>query len=105
MYKLIFFVPASHKEVVKQALFDLGAGKFANYDSCSFECEGVGQFRPIDGANPYEGELNKLEIVREFKVEMICEDGLIHEAVRVLNVVHPYEEVAFEVYKLEDFRV
>ena len=96
-------MPPSHKEEVKTALFEMGAGKFKNYDSCSFESEGWGQFRPIDGANPFLGNLNKLEKLREFKVEMICEDDLIHEAVRVLKATHPYEEVAFEVYKIENF--
>lgn len=103
MYKIIYFVPESHKELTKNVLFELGAGAFENYDSCSFETEGMGQFRPIDSANPYIGNVGTLEVLKEYKVEMICKDALIHEAVKCLREAHPYEEVALEVYKLEDF--
>lgn len=103
MYKLIYFVPTEAKEKTKEALFSLGAGKFNNYESCSFETLGKGQFKPIDGANPHLGSLNTLEIVEEYKVEMICTDALIKQAIQTLKETHPYEEVAFEVYKLEEF--
>jgi len=103
MYKLSYFVPTEAKEKTKEALFNVGAGKFRNYDCCSFESEGMGQFRPLDGANPYIGEHNKMEYVKEYKVEMICDDALIKKAVEVLKEAHPYEEVAYEVIKLEDF--
>lgn len=103
MYKLIFFVPPSHKESVKNALFEIGVGKFNNYEHCSFESLGDGQFKPIKNALPHIGVLNKLEVLKEYKVEMVCEDSLIKKAVKTLKKAHPYEEVAFEVYKLEDF--
>lgn len=100
MYKLNFFVPSQNKEDVKKALFNIGVGKFNNYDKCSFETQGIGQFRPIDGANPFIGQLDTVELVKEYKVEMICSDELINEAVKVLKEVHPYEEVAYEVFKM-----
>jgi len=103
MYKLNFFVPTSHKEEVKRALFDMGVGRYENYDCCSFETLGMGQFRPIDSANPHIGSLGELERVEEYKIEMVCEDKLIKEAVKVLKETHPYEEVAYEVFKMEDF--
>jgi len=103
MYKLNYFVPQDAKEKTKEALFNVGAGQFRNYDCCCFESEGIGQFRPLDGANPYIGKHNKIEYVKEYKVEMICEDKLIKKAVKVLKEAHPYEEVAYEVIKLEDF--
>jgi len=103
MYKLIYFVPTEAKESTKQALFSLGAGKFNNYESCSFETLGTGQFKPINKANPHIGSLNTLEIVEEYKVEMICTDELIKQALQILKESHPYEEVAYEVYKLEEF--
>ncbi|MDD2356419.1 MAG: NGG1p interacting factor NIF3 [Thiovulaceae bacterium] len=102
MYKLNFYVPVADKERVKEALFDIGVGKFKNYERCSFETLGHGQFKPVNGANPHIGELDRLEIVEEYKVEMICEDSLIKEAVRVLKEVHPYEEVAYEVFRMEE---
>ena len=103
MYKLNFYVPTKEKESVKQALFDIGVGKYKNYDMCSFETLGVGQFRPINEANPTIGEIDMLEKVDEYKVEMICSDELIHVAVKVLKETHPYEEVAYEVFKIEKF--
>ena len=103
MYKLNFYVPVEAKESVKQALFDIDVGKYKNYDMCSFETLGVGQFRPINEANPTIGEIDMLEKVDEYKVEMICSDELIHVAVKVLKETHPYEEVAYEVFKIEKF--
>jgi len=103
MYKLNYFVQADAKEKTKQALFDVGVGRYENYDRCSFETLGDGQFRPINEANPHIGRLNKTETLKEYKVEMICSDELIREAVKVLKEVHPYEEVAYEVFKMEEF--
>ncbi|MCK4737732.1 MAG: NGG1p interacting factor NIF3 [Sulfurimonas sp.] len=103
MYKLNFYVPKKEKESVKQALFDIGVGKYENYDQCSFETLGTGQFRPTDGAKPFLGEVDMLEKVDEYKVEMICSDELIKEAVKVLKETHPYEEVAYEVFRMEEF--
>jgi hypothetical protein len=103
MYKLNFFVPAENKEDVKQALFDMGVGKYENYDMCVFESIGRGQFRPLDKATPHIGNNNILEYVEEYKVEMVCEASLIKKAVATLRKAHPYEEVAFEVIKMENF--
>jgi hypothetical protein len=103
MYKLNFFVPVEAKESVKKALFAIGVGKYENYEECCFETLGIGQFKPTADAKPFIGEANKLEKVNEYKVEMLCKDELIHEALEVLKDVHPYEEVAYEVFRIEDF--
>ena len=103
MYKLSFFVPKEHKEDVKNALFSLGVGSYEKYDRCSWEIEGDGQFRPLQGADPFVGSINKTEHIKEFKVEMICKDEMIKKAVETLKKAHPYEEVAYEVLKMEDF--
>lgn len=103
MYKLNFFVPVEDKERVKDALFEIGVGRYENYECCSFETLGHGQFKPVNGADPYIGELDRLEIVEEYKVEMICKDELIKKALVVLKKVHPYEEVAYEVFRMEEF--
>ena len=102
MYKLAFFVPQEQKEEVKEALFAIGVGAYENYDKCSWEVEGRGQFRPLQGANPFLGSVGEVERVSEYKVEMICHDNLIRKAVATLKEVHPYEEVAYEVIKLEE---
>ena len=102
MYKLNYYVPVSAKEETKQALFDMGVGMFDNYENCSWETLGHGQFKPVANANPNIGELGKLEVLEEYKIEMICSDELIHQAVKTLKEAHPYEEVAYEVFKMED---
>ena len=103
MYKLNYYVPTEAKDKTKEALFSIGVGKFANYENCAFETLGRGQFKPVGEANPYIGTKNVLEYVHEYKVEMICRDDLIQKAVEVLKEAHPYEEVAYEVIRLEDF--
>lgn len=102
MYKLCFFVPETHLEQVKQALFSSGAGKIGNYDACSWQIKGQGQFRALPGSAPYCGEQGVLEVVDEYKVEMVCRAELIKTAVAVLKEAHPYETPAYEVYRLEN---
>ncbi|WP_116474452.1 Nif3-like dinuclear metal center hexameric protein [Zobellella maritima] len=103
MYKLVFFVPESHLEPVKTAVFATGAGKIGDYEQCCFETRGMGQFRPLTGARPFIGESEKLEQVEEVRVELVCEDALIREAVAALREAHPYEEPAFDAWPLSDF--
>lgn len=101
MFKLCYFVPGSHLEETKQALFAAGAGKIGDYDQCAWQCEGQGQFRPLAGSDPFLGQQGRLETVREFKVELVCDDDRIHDALAALKQAHPYEEPAYEVYRLE----
>ncbi len=101
MYKLSFFVPDDALESVKQAVFKTGAGQIGNYDCCSWQTLGQGQFRPLEGSNPHIGSQNQIETVDEWKVELVCEDELIHKAVAAMKQAHPYEEPAYDVWKLE----
>ena len=103
MYKLAFFVPDENLEVVKTALFDAGAGRIGDYDCCAWQVLGEGQFRPLAGSNPYIGSQGEIETVPEWKVEMVCEDALIKDVVDTLKQAHPYEEPAYDVWKLESF--
>lgn len=100
MFKLSFFVPLNDCDRVKEALFKIGAGKIGNYDSCCWQTQGQGQFRALKGSSPAIGELNSIEYLDENKVEMVCADNLIENAVAELKRVHPYEEVAYEFYKI-----
>ena len=100
MYKLCFYVPESHLESVKQAVFDAGGGRIGDYDSCCWQVLGQGQFRPLAGANPFIGTPGALEQVAEYRVELVCEDALIHAAVAALKAAHPYEEPAYDVWQL-----
>ena len=103
MYKLSFFVPESDLEKVKTALFEVGVGKIGNYDCCAWQVLGQGQFRPLVGSNPYIGSQGRVEKIDEWKVEMVCEDELIRKAIQALRVAHPYEEPAYDVWKLAEF--
>lgn len=105
-YKLVFFVPESHKEAVKQALFSKGAGNFDGYDCCAFETRGTGQFRPLDGSTPFIGDVGEIEYVSEYRVEMICHSNAVKSIVMALIDAHPYEVPAYElwpVFTLDDF--
>ena len=102
MLKLVFFVPESHLTVVKQAVFDAGAGSIGHYDQCCWQVLGQGQFRPLSGSNPHIGQMDKLEIVAEYRVEIVCEEQLIKAVVAALKQAHPYETPAYEVMALID---
>jgi hypothetical protein len=103
MYKLCFFVPETHLELTKLALFKAGAGRIGNYEYCAWQCRGEGQFRPLEGSNPYLGQSGQLERVVEYKVELVCEDSFIRNALQALKEAHPYEEPAYDIYRLEEF--
>jgi hypothetical protein len=103
LYKIIFFAPVNEAERVKIAMFLAGAGKVGHYDQCSFETIGMGQFRPLKGAQPYLGDVGKLELVSEKKIEMVCSEECLKEVIKALKKNHPYEMPAFEIIKLTDF--
>jgi hypothetical protein len=100
MLKIIVFIPKKFSEKVKEEMFKAGAGKFKNYDCCSFESEGVGQFRPLKNARPFIGSIDRIKKVKEVKVEMICEEECLKEVISAMKKSHPYEEVAFDVISL-----
>lgn len=102
MYKICFYVPENAVELVKQAMFDVGAGKIGDYDSCCWQTRGRGQFRPLENSEPYIGRQGQIETVSEFKVEMVCDDKNIELAITALRKHHPYEEPAYDVWKLEN---
>lgn len=100
MYQLTFYVPASHLDQVKNALFAAGAGRFNDYDQCAWQSLGQGQFRPLADSQPFLGQIGKLERVAEYKVEMICADERIKAAVAALLAAHPYQQPAYAIYKI-----
>jgi len=83
-------------------LFLAGAGRIGDYDSCAWQCEGQGQFRPLDGSQPFLGHSGQLERVSEYRVELVCEDSVIKAAIAALRLAHPYEEPAYDVLRMED---
>lgn len=102
MYKLCFFVPESHMEAVKEAVFAAGGGRIGAYDSCCWQSLGEGQYRPLEGSQPFLGQADRLERVAEWKVEMVVADEKIHDAVKALKKSHPYEAPAYDVWRLSD---
>ena len=103
VYKICFFVPKSHAEQVKQALFEAGAGRAGHYDQYCWETEGIGQFRALSGSSPFIGAEGVLEKLPELKVETICEDAYIKPAVDALRKAHPYESPALDIWRVECF--
>ncbi|MCU1719591.1 YqfO family protein [Pseudomonas sp. 5P_3.1_Bac2] len=100
MFKLCFYVPPSHLEVVKQALFAAGAGQIGNYAQCCWQTLGQGQFRPLPGSQAFIGEQGQLEQLAEWKVEMVLEDARVQAVVQALKQAHPYETPAFDLWRL-----
>lgn len=101
MFKIVVFVPGSHLEAVKEALFAAGAGRIGNYDRCAWQVQGQGQFRPLPGSAPHLGEQGRLEVVDEYRVELVCPAAQLAAAVAALKASHPYETPAYDVLRLE----
>lgn len=99
LVKLGVFVPKGHEEQVLAALFRF-SGFIGNYSDCSFRCHGVGTFRPLEGANPFIGEVGKRESVEEARIEVLLRKTDLSAAVIALRKAHPYEEPAFDLYPL-----
>lgn len=102
MYKLTVYIPESHLEAVKDALFAAGAGRYAAYDRCCWQVLGQGQFRPLEGSDPFIGKTGEVERVAEYRVEMICTDDAVDAAAAALRTAHPYEEPAFDFVRMHD---
>ncbi len=101
--KIVVFVPESHVDAVREAMAEAGAGKIGNYTGCSFSSKGVGRFLPQVGAHPAIGEVGKVEAVEEERIEAVCAREVLDEVIKAIKVVHPYEEVAMDVYPLEEY--
>jgi hypothetical protein len=100
--KIVVFVPETHTDVVRDAMGKSGAGKIGNYSFCSFSTKGVGRFKPEDGANPHIGEVGKYEEVIEERIEATCSREKLLDIISAIKEVHPYDEVALDVYPLDN---
>ncbi len=103
MYKLTFHVPESHLEVAKAAVFAAGAGRVGHYDQCCWQVRGEGQFRPLPGSSPHLGEQGRVERVTEYRVELVCDEDKIADAIAALKAAHPYETPSFAAWKIASF--
>lgn len=95
-------MPVTHAEEVRKALGDAGAGHIGNYSHCTFNSEGTGTFVPQEGTNPYIGETGQLERVEEVRIETIIPASLQRKVIKAIVTAHPYEEVAYDVYPLDN---
>ncbi|KAJ7155380.1 hypothetical protein C8R43DRAFT_999572 [Mycena crocata] len=103
-FKLVFFCPAPNTRTILNHLFQkfpTQVGKIGNYDEVAFISRGTGQFQPGAGSKPAIGSEGTLEFVEEDRVEVVVLDK-VREVVEELKAIHPYEEVAYDVYKVED---
>lgn len=102
LMKLVVFCPADYAEKVRSAMFEVGAGRIGNYDSCSFNAAGQGSFRAGEETHPFVGEQGKLHLENEIRIETIVPDHLLNRVISAMLKVHPYEEVAYDVYQLQN---
>lgn len=102
MVKIVVYVPEAHADAVRMAMGKAGAGKIGNYSFCSFSVKGIGRFLPGKGAKPAIGKVGKLEQVLEERIEARCDRSKLKEVLKAIESVHPYEEVALDIYQLEE---
>ncbi|MDI3521774.1 Nif3-like dinuclear metal center hexameric protein [Anaerophaga thermohalophila] len=102
LIKLVTFVPADYAEKVRASIFDAGAGVIGNYDSCSYNLEGRGSFRAGENTNPFVGDKGTIHYEKEERIETILPAHLKNKVLKALFESHPYEEVAYDLYPLEN---
>jgi dinuclear metal center YbgI/SA1388 family protein len=102
LLKLVTYIPEKHFEKVRDAIFNAGAGVIGNYDKCSFSTSGTGSFMAGENTNPYAGEKGKLHFEKEVRFETVLFSHLKGKVINALLDSHPYEEVAYDIYALEN---
>ena len=100
--KLVVFVPVNHTEVVRKAMLDAGAGYIGRYSHCSFGVHGEGSFKALKGTHPYVGKEGEIHFEKEVRLESVAPDYLIDAILTAMLSIHPYEEVAYDIYPLEN---
>jgi hypothetical protein len=98
--KIVVFVPVTHADVVRKALGDAGAGLIGDYKYCSFSIKGTGRFIPLETAHPAIGKVWEMSEVIEERIETVCYKKDLEKIIAAVNKVHPYEEVAYDIYPL-----
>lgn len=100
--RFVVFVPESHADIIRKVLGEAGAGKIGNYDFCSFSIKGIGRFQGNENSNPTIGKVGNYESVEEERIEVVVPRQILKKVIDKVKEAHPYEEVAFDVYPLED---
>lgn len=100
LLKLIVFVPKAHADQVREAMTSAGAGYIGKYSHCTFQTEGIGSFKPLEGTAPYIGKQGVVEFVPEYRLETILPEKISRRVINAMLKVHPYEEVAYDLYSV-----
>lgn len=100
--KLVTFIPESYLEKVRDALFEAGAGVTGKYDNCGFSASGTGSFRGNKDTKPFVGKKGQIHFEKEIRFETVLFSHLKNKVIKRLLEVHPYEEVAYDLYSLEN---
>lgn len=103
--KLVVFVPMAFADKVTDAMHNAGAGMIGEYTNCSFKTLGTGTFKGSDKSNPRFGIKEKIENVEEVKIEVLVNSFNLKKVIAEMKKVHPYEDVAFDVYPLQNENV
>jgi len=102
LLKLAVFVPLDQADAVRQAMAAAGAGRLGDYAECSFGSLGTGTYRPLPGAQPYAGAVGELAHAEELRLEMLVPRRTLPAILSAMLAAHPYEEVAYDLYPLEN---
>src|SRR5690606_10881945 len=100
--KLITYVPVKDADMLRNKLFEAGAGAIGNYDHCSFNIEGKGSFKPNDEANPTIGKKGEIHFEEEVQLGLVFPSHLETKILKALVENHPFEEVAYEITTLNN---
>ena len=101
MFQIFVYIPETHLEPVKKAMFNAGAGKLGDYDCCAWQTKGEGQFRPLKNSKPFLGKEGQIEKVSEYRIELLCSETKLKDTIEAMRSAHPYEEPAFGVLPLQ----
>ena len=101
-FKLAVFVPVSHVNKVAEAIHQAGGGIIGEYSNCSFRSIGTGTFKGSTDSNPSIGNKGILQSVEEIKLEVLVDKWKLNRVITELKKAHPYEEVAYDIYSLQN---
>ena len=99
-YKLVVYVPIENADEVREAIGSAGGGRLGKYSYCSYSSVGTGRFKPEEGASPHIGEVGVDESVEEERIEVTLDKDIVANVIASMKRVHPYDEVAYDLYPL-----
>lgn len=102
-HKIVVYVPLENADALREAIGVAGGGKLGNYTFCSFSTKGVGRFLPQEGAHPTIGQVGKLEVVEEERIEVTVDSEILKDVIDAIKKVHPYDEIAMDVWPLQSW--